>query len=43
MMRMKEVIKQWFSPKVGLVQSESYDKNNVKQSSRKLVKFSTGN
>jgi hypothetical protein len=34
--------KQWFSPKVGLVKSESFDKNNVKQSSRKLVKFSTG-
>jgi hypothetical protein len=34
--------KQWFSPKVGLVKAESFDKNNVKQSSRKLVKFSTG-
>jgi len=34
--------KQWFSPKVGLVKSESYDKNGNKQSSRKLVKFSTG-
>ena len=34
--------KDWFSPKVGKVMSESYDKNGVKQRSEKLVEFSTG-
>jgi len=35
--------KEWYSPKVGQVMTETYDKNGKKQSSRKLVEFSTGN
>ncbi|UKN01340.1 DUF3108 domain-containing protein [Paracrocinitomix mangrovi] len=42
MMKTESSTKEWYSPKVGMVQSEFYDKKGELSSTRKLLKFTEG-